>query len=173
MNKILVLILFCLFATTGLSSATPLEQSMKRMSTAYKKLTIDLKQPVDASKPDYLALATAMKTEAQTSRGLVPKKVAAMPQDQQAAQIADYQKSLDSLSATIDTLSADVTASNWTDANAQIAKLKQQMFDGHKKFRKKEDHGAPAPAAAASPATTNAPAPLAPTQASTVTPSPQ
>lgn len=145
MHKFLAITLVCLLGATSLSSATPLEQSMKRMSAAYKKLTADLKQPVEAGKPDYLALTATMKTEAQTSRTLVPKKVAEMPQGQQAAQIADYQKSLDGLTAAIDVLSQDITASNWTDANKQIDNLKQQMFDGHKKFRKPEHPDAPAP----------------------------
>ena len=159
MNKIVAITLCCLFGATGLSSATPLEQSMKRMAKAYHQLDKDLKAPVDASKPDYLALVATMKTEAQASRSLVPKKVAEMPQDQQAAQIAEYQKSLDGLMASIDLLSQDITASNWADATKQIATLKGEMIDGHKKFRKPEHHdGAAAPAPTAS---TNA-APLAP-----------
>jgi hypothetical protein len=159
MKKILAITLICFLGATSLTSATELEQSMKRLSNAYKRLTADLKQPVEASKADYLALAATMKTEVQTSRALVPKKVAGMPQDQQAAPIADYQKSLDDLAATIDVLSQDITASNWADANKQIATLKQQMIDGHKKFRKPEHHDAPAPTAASTNAAPAAPAP--------------
>jgi hypothetical protein len=159
MHKFIAITLFCLISQAGLtaaSAATPLEQSMKKMAKAYHQLDKDLKTPVDASKPDYLALAATMKTEAQNSRTLVPKLIAALPAEQQPTQIAAYQKSIDDLGATIDVLSSDLTASNWTDATAQIAKLKSQMIDGHKKFRKPEGHG-PAPAAA--PAATPAPAP--------------
>ena len=160
MPKIFAITLCCLLVATGLASATPLEQSMKRMAKAYHQLEKDLKAPVGASKADYAALAATMKTEAQNSRTLVPKKVAGMPQDQQAAQIADYQKSMDALAATIDTLSQDITASNWADANKQIAALHDQMNDGHKKFRKEEKHE---PGATSTAPPTNA-APAAPTQ---------
>ena len=135
---------------------------MKRLATAYHQLDKDLKTPSDASKADYLALAATMKKEAQSSRAWVPKLVAAMPADQQPAQLAAFQKSIDDLCATIDVLRADLSASNWTDAVAQIAKLKAQEDDGHKKFRKPEghDHPASAPAATApAPAPTPAPAP--------------
>ena len=162
MHKILAVTLCCLLGATCLSSATPLEQSMKRMAKAYHQLDKDLKAPVAASKPDYLALAATMKTEAQLSRTLVPKKVAEMPQDQQAAQIADFQKSIDALGATIDVLTQDLTASNWSDATKQIAALHDQMDDGHKKFRKPEHKDGPAPAAASAPATNVAPAATAP-----------
>ncbi len=163
MNRILVITLCCLLVATRFSSATPLEQSMKRMAKAYHALDKDLKAPVETSKADYLALIATMKTEAQTSRTLVPKKVAEMPQDQQATQIADYQKSIDALIATIDVLNQDITASNWADATKQIAALKEQMNDGHKKFRKPEHHDGPAPATASTPATNAAPAAPAPT----------
>ena len=154
MQKILAITLCCLLGATGLASAaTPLEQSMKKMAKAYHQLDKDLKAPVDASKPDYLALVATMKTEAQNSRSLVPKKVAEMSQDQQAAQIAEYQKSVDALVATIDTLNQDITASNWADATKQIAALKDQMIDGHKKFRKEEKHE---PVATSTAASTNA-----------------
>jgi soluble cytochrome b562 len=131
--------LFCLLAVLSVANAdTPLELSMQRMGKAYKQLSLDLKAPVDASKPDYLALATTMKTEATTSEGLVPKKAAELPADQQAAMVDAYKKSMDKLSATIDTLTTAIQASQWDAANKIMADLKQQMFAGHKEFRKKD-----------------------------------
>jgi soluble cytochrome b562 len=154
MPQLIAVTLLCLISLAGLSTAraatTPLEQSMKRMATAYHALDKDLKSPDETKKADYVALAAKMKTEVQTSRTLVPKKVAAMPQDQQAAQITDFQKSLDDLSVTIDTLTTDLQASKWDAAKADIAKIKVQEDDGHKKFRvKKHDEPAAAPAPAA------------------------
>ncbi len=162
MHKILAITACLLAASLSCAlAATPLELSMKKNSKAYHQLDKDLKAPTEASKPDYLALVATMKTEAQNSRSLVPKLVAAMPADQQPAQIAEFPKEMDALVATFDVLNGDITASNWTDATAQIAKLKQQETDGHKKFRKPEGHDAPAPAAAT---TTPAPATTPPTQ---------
>ena len=158
MTKMLAVTLSCVLGLTGLSAraaSTPLEQSMKRMATAYHALDKDLKTPDAAKKADYVTLAATMKTEATASRALVPKKVAAMPADLQAAQVTAYQKSIDDLSAEIDTLSADLQAAKWDAATADLAKLKSQMIDGHKKFRvQKKDEGAPAPAVAPAPAST-------------------
>lgn len=142
MLKITAALFFCLATLVPISLVhaedTPLELSMKKMSKAYKQLVLDLKQPQDASKPDYLALVTTLKTEAQTSRGLVPKKAGDLPADQQAAMVTAYQKSMDDLIASIDTLNQSIQGSQWDEANKQLTALKQQMSDGHKAFRKKE-----------------------------------
>ena len=141
MTKIIAVTLFCLFSAAVFSAAkasTPLELSMKRMSKAYKQLALDLKQPVDASKPDYLALAATMETEAKSARDLVPKKAADLPADQQATMVADYQKSMDQLDAAIYGLSKYLQDGQWDDARRVMDSIKQQMVDGHKKFRKEE-----------------------------------
>lgn len=117
---------------------TPLETSMKKMSSAYKELNLDLQQPTDADKAHYLQLAGTMKTEAQTSRTLVPKKAGALPADQQATMVKAYQKSMDDLIQGIDALTQDLQNSQWDDARKVMAALKQQMMQGHKDFRVKK-----------------------------------
>jgi hypothetical protein len=116
---------------------TPLETSMKHMSRAYKALSFDLQQPSDAHRGDYLQLAGELKTEAQTSRGLVPKKVDTLPADQQGAMVKAYQKSMDNLSRWIDLLTQDIQSSHWDEARKVMAAIKQQMISGHKDFRLK------------------------------------
>jgi soluble cytochrome b562 len=117
---------------------TPLEVSMKHMSKALKELSVDLQQPQDASKGDYVALAGTLQKEAQTSRGLVPKKVATLPADQQDAMVKAYQKSMDDLMQTISTLTQDLQATKWDEARKDIAKIKEQETEGHKTFRMKK-----------------------------------
>ena len=154
--------LCCLIALFSVARAdTPLELSMKRTSKAYKQLGLDLKQPIDASKADYLALVATMKTEAQKGRNLVPQKAAALPADQQAAMVAAYQKSIDELTVTYDTLSQAIQAGKWDAARAAMAKILDQEHAGHKEFRKHKDEasGTPPPAASATPAPA-APAPI-------------
>ncbi len=112
---------------------------MKKIATAFKQLNLDLAQPVDASKADYVALATTIKTESQTSRSLVPKKAAALPADQQTAMIAAYQKSIDDFSAAVDVLIQELQDGKWDDAKKQLALLKQAETDGHKQFRQKKN----------------------------------
>jgi hypothetical protein len=158
--------LCCLIALFSVAQAdTPLELSMKRTEKAYKQLKLDLVAPVDASKPDYLALVAALKDEAKKDRDLVPKKVATIPADQQAAMVTAYQKSMDDLAATYDTLGQAIQAGKWDDARATMAKVMDQEHAGHKDFRiHKGDPGYVAPAAA-SPAPVAAPAPAAPAPA--------
>lgn len=133
-----LLFLFSLATFSAARADTPLEMSMKHIAKAYHQLALDLKQPQDANKADYVALATTMKTEAQTARGLVPKKAAELPADQQATMVTAYQKSMDDLSASVDVLIQDLQAGQWDTANKQLSTLKMQEDAGHKAFRKQE-----------------------------------
>jgi soluble cytochrome b562 len=171
MIKSLAATLCCFLAITSLSRVnadTPLENSMKRLAKAYHQLSLDLKAPVDASKADYVALAATMKTEALKGKDLVPKKVATIPADQQAAMVAAYQKSMDDLSATIDTLSTALQAGLWDDARKAMDQLHLQENQGHKEFRMGKNDKAPM--TTTPPPTTATPSPAAPVM---VTPSQQ
>jgi soluble cytochrome b562 len=140
MNKALIIpsAIILSFALSTAQADTPLEMSMKNMSKAYKQLALDLKAPQEASKADYLALAGTLKTETTKSRDLVPQKAENLYPESRDAMIKDYQKSMDDLGVTIDTLTQDIQAGNWDDANKQMATIKQQMIDGHKAFRVKK-----------------------------------
>jgi soluble cytochrome b562 len=131
-------VLFYLGVVVAAKAATPLETAMKHMSNAYKALAFDLQQPDDANKANYLSLAAILKTEAHTSRGLVPQKAAALPADQQAAMVQAYQKSMDNLGRWIDSLTQAIQNGQWDAARQAMAAIKQQMVDGHKDFRIKE-----------------------------------
>ena len=133
--------LIALFYPTVVAAAnadTPLEMAMKQMSSAYKELSFDLQQPHDANKDHYLTLAGTLKSEARTSRGLVPKKVVTLPADQQGAMVKAYQKSMDDLIQWIDSLTQDIQNSQWDDARKVMAAIKQKMIYGHKDFRIKD-----------------------------------
>ena len=108
---------------------------MKQMSRAYKELALDLQQPHDGEQEHYLALVLALKNGAETSRGLVPQKAAALAPAQQAAMVKAYQKSLDDLMRWIDALSQDIQNREWDDARKVMAAIKQQMTYGHRDFR--------------------------------------
>jgi soluble cytochrome b562 len=129
------IVFFYLAVFAAANADTPLETAMKQMSSAYKELSFDLQQPHDANKDHYLVLAGTLKTEAQTSRGLVPKKAATLPADQQGALVKAYQKSMDGLIQWIDLLTQDIQNSQWDDARKVMGAIKQQMIYGHKDFR--------------------------------------
>jgi soluble cytochrome b562 len=169
-SLIVTLGLFSVAAFSSTRADTALDRTMQRMARPYKQLALDLKQPSEANKTIYLELAEMMKTQAKVARAQVPSKAAALPPDQQATMVAAYQKSMDDLIATIDGLTADLQSSQWDAANQQIAKLKQQMIDGHKAFRTQKPMAAPptaspvapaptAPAPESAPSATNAPPP--------------
>jgi soluble cytochrome b562 len=132
-----LMVLFYLAVVAAANADTPLEMAMKQMSSAYKELSFDLQQPNDANKGHYLALAGTLKTEAETSRGLVPKKAATLPADQQGAMVKAYQKSIDDLIQWIDSLTQDIQNSQWDDARKAMGAIKQQMIYGHRDFRLK------------------------------------
>lgn len=127
--------LFYFAAFASANADTPLETAMKQMSSAYKELSFDLQQPDDENKAHYLTLADTLKTQAQISRGLVPKKAADLPADRQAAMVKAYQKSMSDLIQWIDSLTQDIQKSQWDDARKVIGAIKQQMIYGHKDFR--------------------------------------
>jgi hypothetical protein len=132
---LIVLLYLTIFGSANAS--TPLEISMKHMSTAYKALSFDLQQPREAHKGDYLELAGVLKSEAETSRGLVPKKVDTLPPDQQREMVKAYQKSMDDLMGWINSLAQDIQTSQWDEARGVMAAIKQQMTQGHEDFRLK------------------------------------
>ena len=132
------------------SEKTPLESSMHRISSAFKELNADLKQPVDTSKDDYLKSAQVIRDESVKAHDLAPKMAATLPADQQPVFIAAYQKDMDKFTASVDLLIAAIRDGRWDDARTSLADLKQQEKDGHHAYRAKEkDKGAPpAPAPA-------------------------
>jgi soluble cytochrome b562 len=133
----LLLAAFCAGGGRAIAD-TPLEISMQHMKKAYKELSLDLQQPQDSAKPDYLNLAAALKAEGLKARADVPKIADGMTADQKAAMVTAYQKSMDTFVQSVDVLSQDLQQSQWDAARKQMDLLKQEMIDGHKQFRKKE-----------------------------------
>jgi len=112
--------------------------SMKKIAKALKALKLDLKTPVDANKADYVALVATIKAGVSDSRDQVPNKADGLPADQKATMVTAYQKAIDDLLKTVDTLNDDVTKGQWDAANKDIDSLLAQEKDGHEAFRKKE-----------------------------------
>jgi cytochrome c556 len=126
-----------ILSSNGAWADTQLEESMKQMGKAYKELNTDLKQPQDADKAQYVSLAATMKTQAQAGRDFVPKLAQTLPADQRDAMVQGYQKAMDQLMQTIDSLSQALQSGQWADAQKVMATLHQEMADGHKAFRAK------------------------------------
>ena len=132
----LSLVVALLFITVPSAWAdTNLERAMKQMSGAYKELSNDLKQPQDANKDQYLALAATIKDQAKVSHDLVPKLAQSLPADQRDAMVQSYQKDMDQFMQNVDSLSEVLKNGQWDDARKLMTTLYQQMTDGHKQYR--------------------------------------
>ncbi len=136
----LTALLLALGALAAHAADSEMDKSMKKVAAASKLLKADLAQTDDTkhNKDADLQWVATMKTEAQTARGLVPKKAKALPADQQQAMEADFQKSMDAFLADVDTLNTDITADKWTPARADFQKLLDDEKAGHKQFRVKK-----------------------------------
>lgn len=152
---------------------TDLDKSMKELGGAYKELSTDLKQPQDASKDQYLALAAKMKQVAKAAHDMVPKLAKTLPDDQRDAMVQSYRKDMDKFMTDIDSLSDVLKDSKWDDARKLMDTLKQDMASGHKQYRAHHDKPGqpgqppapqPAPSAQSEPPPP-APAPSAPAPA--------
>jgi soluble cytochrome b562 len=119
---------------------TQLEKDMKDMADATHRVQADLKLTDDtkhAKDADLKDVAT-MKADALKARTLTPKKAKALPPDQQAAMTASYQKDMDAFAADLNTLDADVQASNWPAARTDFQKVLDDEKAGHKAYRVKK-----------------------------------
>lgn len=120
---------------------SPLEKSMEKMEDAKKALFPAMKQPVPADKDKYVALAKTLKTEAEKSRDLDPEIVAKLPAGQKDKIVADYRKDMDGFIKTSQALVEALEKEQWTEAQALVAKLKEEEKAGHKAYRKKKEKG--------------------------------
>jgi cytochrome c556 len=145
----LFLVIAIFFAiASGAWAGTQLGQSMKQMGIAYKELADDLKQPQEASKDQYLALAATIKDHAKISRELAPRLAQTLPADQRDAMIQAYQKDMDQFMQDVDSLSDALKNSQWDNARKSMVTLQQEMVDGHKQYRARRDnHSQPPPSA--------------------------
>jgi cytochrome c556 len=135
-------------AAHGAWAGTGLEQSMKQMAGAYRELSDDLKQPQDAGKDQYLALAATIKDQAKAAHDLVPKLAQSLPADQRDAMVQAYQKDMDQFMQNVDSLSDALKNGKWDDARELMTTLRQEMVDGHKQYRaQKSDQPQPPPPA--------------------------
>lgn len=136
--SVILLPVFWLSAISGMKADTPLENSMQHMKKAYKTLSLDLQKPEESKKPEYLALAGILKTEAQKAIHLVPEAAISLPPEQQEAMTAAYKKSMETFSGSVDGLLQNIQSSQWDAARHSIDELNKEMKSGHKNFRKED-----------------------------------
>jgi len=133
---------------------TPLEKQMSRLRKAMRSLKDQISDP--AQNASSLELVATMHDAATTALDLVPAKASDFTGAERDAFIAHYQAAMKDFIATLDKLSAALTANN-NDEAAQIYKtLPDEEKKDHKQFRRPEKAAsgkmAPPPAPTAAPA---------------------
>ena len=116
---------------------TELGKHMEKMGHAFRALGRQVGDP--AKNADSLKLVHTIRTNAEAAAKLKPEKLADIPADQQAKFLSDYHKQMEVLLDDLGTLEHQLNAGDNAGASAQFQRVKHDMFQGHKAFRKKHD----------------------------------
>ena len=110
---------------------------MAKIGRAFRGLT---RQVSDASKnEDSLRRAATIRQNAEAVLKLQPAKVADIPAEQRAQFVADYRKKIEAFIQDVDALEGALKAGKNDEAAVLVRKMKRDMDEGHKEFRKKTD----------------------------------
>jgi soluble cytochrome b562 len=112
---------------------TELGAKMEKMQSAYRTLNRNID---DASKnADSIAAIVTIRENAEAALKLQPKTTGAVPADQQAKYIADYQAMMKKTISDLAAVEAALKAGNNAEAKTLLAAVKKDQTDGHKQFR--------------------------------------
>ena len=117
---------------------TELGKAMSKMNGAWRKLR---KQAGDATaNASSLELATTMKACAEKALTFEPAMAADKPAADRSKFVADYQKQMKDFIALADQLTAAFKANDNAAAQALIQKMGAAQKEGHKEFKKPDQH---------------------------------
>ena len=124
---------FALACVAHADTETQLGDIMKDMAGDLKTI---ISQSTDATKnADSAALCDEITAHIATARSLTPLKVGALPADQQAAQIAQFQAALDKLTSQLTQMKADFVANNNAAVANDLTAINATKVAGHKAFK--------------------------------------
>jgi len=115
---------------------TELGEHMGKIGRAFRALSKTINDP--AKNPESLKLVETIRTNAEAASNLKPAKLADIPADQQAKFLADYQEDMKQFIADVTSLETALKADNNAEAAKIAKKMKADMDEGHKEFRKKK-----------------------------------
>jgi hypothetical protein len=111
---------------------SPLAQSMKTIQMGFRTLKRQISDPT--KKDDSVKLVAKMKDAVKKSETYEPPSAADLPAAEKPAFIADYKKQLEGVAATLDKLSAAITAGDTATASKLLDTINQEKREGHGKF---------------------------------------
>jgi soluble cytochrome b562 len=115
---------------------TELGEHMGKIGRAFRALNKTVKDP--AKNADSLKLVGTIRTNAEAALQLKPAKLADIPADQQEKFLADYREDMKRFIGDVNSLEAALQTGNNAEAAAIVKKMKADMDEGHKEFRKKK-----------------------------------
>lgn len=128
---------FSLFASPD-GEHTEMEKSMERMDDAYKDLRRALRGASAENKAEYQALMSTMIKEAKASREWVPKKLAPLPEAEQAKAMVGFQKEMDGMITELERIADLLEKEQFDDAGTALRGLRTYKSEGHEKYRLEE-----------------------------------
>ncbi len=91
--------------------------------------------PVESDKQKYLSWVADLKTAAEASKILEPKKTFNVSSEQKTAFLEGYKNKMDELTEEIDSLGKAIEAGKWEEAKALVGQINQVQREGHQKYR--------------------------------------
>ncbi len=143
MKNLFLALLICAVVAPGLRAqpahkddkpTTELGKTMEDLSSAYKKLRRQVKDP--ANNASSLALVQQIREDAEKAVKLTPALADDQPADKREAFVAAYHKKMREFIAAIEPLEAALKANKNADAAEFVAKLGGIQKQGHKQFKK-------------------------------------
>lgn len=115
---------------------TELGEHMGKIGRAFRALSKSVSDP--AKNVDSLKLVATIRTNAEAALELKPAKLADIPDAQKDTFLADYRQDMKHFLGDVASLEAALKAGNNTEAAAVVKKMKADMEESHKEFRKKK-----------------------------------
>ena len=108
---------------------------MNQMRRSFRELKKAMAAPVESDKQKYLSWVADLKTAAEASKILEPKKTFNVPTEQKTAFLEGYKNKMDELTEEIDSLGKAIEAGKWEEAKALVGQINQVQREGHQKYR--------------------------------------
>jgi cytochrome c556 len=116
---------------------TELGEHMGKIGRAFRALGREVNDPT--KNEDALKQVAIIRTNAEAATKLQPAKATDVSEDQKPKFLADYGEKMKGFLADVNSLEAALRANNNPEAATLVKKLKQDMDDSHKEFRKKKE----------------------------------
>lgn len=122
----------------GHEGESGLEEAMKEMGGAFKKLSRSMRNPDASDIATYQAQAATIKKNAVKAKALVPERAEEAGEEKQAM-VAAYRKGMEKLIHKVELLQEALKAGDLEKAQTLVDELNKARKQGHKSFMKPDE----------------------------------